>query len=196
MTLELIFWVIVGFVIYTYAGYPILLGLFGRLQKRAPYPEQAKLPGVSLILAVYNEEQTIGRRLHELTGLIAASGVEAEVIVVSDGSTDGTPAIVRSFAKVGVRLIEMPTNSGKAAALTIGCQAASNEVLMFADARQVWATDAMIQLLKPFADPQIGAVSGDLAIESSPGIMAGVGMYWRYEKCLRRARATCIPQLV
>jgi cellulose synthase/poly-beta-1,6-N-acetylglucosamine synthase-like glycosyltransferase len=83
----------------------------------------------------------------------------------------------------------LPFNSGKAAALSTGCQAARHEILVFADARQVWAADALPQLLRPFSDPRIGAVSGDLAIESSPGVLAGVGLYWRYEKWLRRSES-------
>lgn len=186
MSTEICFWLLVGFVLYTYVGYPLLLGLAVRI-KRPPIPTQeAQQPSVSVILAVYNEEQTLARRVQEITNLIDASGIEAEVIIVSDGCTDNTNYIARSFVNSTVRLIELPTNSGKAAALTIGCQAARNEILMFADARQVWDSEALVQLLRPFADPQVGAVSGDLTIETSPGVMGGVGMYWRYEKWLRR----------
>src|SRR5262249_16423883 len=85
-----------------------------------------------------------------------------------------------------VQVLELPTNVGKAAALTEACALASGEVLVFADVRQSWAPDALGLLLENFADPHIGAVSGDLVIESAPGVMAGVGLYWRYEKWLRQ----------
>ncbi|MDB5309374.1 MAG: glycosyl transferase [Gemmataceae bacterium] len=186
MVIEIGFWALIGFVCYTYAGYPLLISLAGRLRRREAHTQEGKLPAVSLILVVHNEDQTIARRLQELTSRIASAGVDAEVIVVSDGSTDNTPVIARAFVGGSVRLIEMPTNCGKAAALSTGCRAARNEILVFADARQEWAPDAMAQLLRAFADPDVGAVSGDLAIESGPGVMAGVGLYWRYEKWLRR----------
>jgi cellulose synthase/poly-beta-1,6-N-acetylglucosamine synthase-like glycosyltransferase len=184
--LEICFWALVAFVLYSYLGYPLLLAVAVRLRGRAIRTGSGALPRVSVVLAVYNEEYALARRLEELTNLLTASGIDGEVIVVSDGSTDGTAAVARSFARGNVRLIEMPTNSGKAAALTVGCRAARNEVLVFADARQHWAPDALDRLLRPFEDPNVGAVSGDLTIENRPGALAGVGLYWRYEKWIRR----------
>jgi cellulose synthase/poly-beta-1,6-N-acetylglucosamine synthase-like glycosyltransferase len=72
-------------------------------------------------------------------------------------------------------------------ALSEGCRAARHDIIVFADARQRWAADAMQRLLENFADPSIGAVSGELVLEKSSGIMAGVGLYWRFEKWLRRS---------
>jgi cellulose synthase/poly-beta-1,6-N-acetylglucosamine synthase-like glycosyltransferase len=186
MILEICFWALVAFVLYTYVGYPVLLAFAGRLRNRPVRTGDDKTLSVSVVLAVYNEEHGLARRLEELTNLLAATGVVGEVIVVSDGSTDGTAAVARSFTRGTVRLIELPTNAGKAAALTAGCRAARNEILVFADARQTWAPDSLGQLLRPFADPTVGAVSGDLTIESAPGALAGVGLYWRYEKWIRR----------
>ena len=82
-------------------------------------------------------------------------------------------------------MLDLP-RGGKATALTAGAAAARHDVLVFADARQRWAADALVRLLENFADPTIGAVSGDLVVESAPGVMAGVGVYWKYEKLLRR----------
>jgi cellulose synthase/poly-beta-1,6-N-acetylglucosamine synthase-like glycosyltransferase len=63
--------------------------------------------------------------------------------------------------------------------------AAVGEILVFADARQRWAPDALERLVANFRDPRVGAVCGDLMIETRPGVLAGVGLYWRYEKWLR-----------
>src|SRR5262249_44541690 len=141
---------------------------------------------VSIVVSAYNEGATIGRRLEELTGLLRISGLRGEVVVVSDGSTDGTAGIARSYGKGIVRVIELADNVGKASALSMGCAAAQNEIIGFADARQTWASDSLRLLLENFADPEVGAVSGNLVVESSAGVMAGVGLYWRYEKWLRR----------
>ncbi len=186
-TLVLLFWICFGCVAYTYAGYPLILAGVAWMRRRPPRRAEGHKPSVSFILAAHNEEATIGRRLTELTGLLAAAGVKGEVIVVTDGSTDGTAALARTAAKEGsVRVLELTGRVGKAAALTEGCAAAVNEVLVFADARQTWAPTALALLLENFADPEVGAVSGDLVVESAPGVMAGVGLYWRYEKWLRK----------
>jgi cellulose synthase/poly-beta-1,6-N-acetylglucosamine synthase-like glycosyltransferase len=139
---------------------------------------------VSIVLAVHNEQANLPRRLQEFADSLKATGISGEIIVVSDGSTDGTAAIARNHP--GVQLVELAQNQGKAAALNAGCAIAKNDILLFADARQQWAADALSRLLENFADPEIGAVSGDLIIESSPGVLAGVSLYWRYEKWLRK----------
>ena len=150
------------------------------------------VPTVSLIVAAHDEQERIEVRLEDLTAQLAGAGLEGEVILVSDGSTDDTAAITRHFG-VPVRLIELATNVGKAEALNQGCAAASGQILAFADVRQRWAPDALERLVANFADPTIGAVSGDLVIEAEPGIVAGVGLYWRYEKAVRRLESRSIP---
>jgi len=93
-----------------------------------------------------------------------------------------------------VRVLELPVNEGKAAALTRGCAAARYALIVFADARQTWAPDALSRLLENFADPQVGAVSGDLAL-SSNGVLGGVGLYWRFEKWLRKKESQLWAQV-
>jgi cellulose synthase/poly-beta-1,6-N-acetylglucosamine synthase-like glycosyltransferase len=137
-------------------------------------------------VAARDEAAGIDRRLTELRGLIAASGLAGEVIVVSDGSADGTAERARAHGDAGVHVLELPGPLGKAGALTKARALASNEILVFADVRQSWDSAALARMLENFADPAVGAVSGDLVVESAPGVMAGVGLYWRYEKWLRR----------
>jgi cellulose synthase/poly-beta-1,6-N-acetylglucosamine synthase-like glycosyltransferase len=144
---------------------------------------------VSIVIAAHNEEKNLPRRLDEMTGLLRTADLTGEVIVVSDGSTDGSAEVARQFADRGVRVYELDGNRGKAAALSRGLAEARCEIVVFADARQRWAEDALVRLLENFADPSVGAVSGDLVLETAPGVMAGVGLYWRLEKWLRRAES-------
>ncbi len=175
-------------VAYTCLLYPLLMAVRARLR-----PERRTVGrfdgSVSIVLAVHNEAGRIIGRLKELTELLAASGRDGEILVVSDGSTDATVERARSFAEHGVRVLEMKENVGKAAALSRACAAARGDILVFADVRQTWKSDALETLLRNFADPAVGAVSGELVVESSPGVMAGVGLYWRYEKWLRQTEA-------
>ena len=224
---QIVFWMAVAWVVYTYALYPLSLAAVARWRRRLPghvepfiarcessgasfssplpgTPERGRGEGsfpsegparpfvtrssgtVSVILAAYNEAGNIGRRIIELSNFVATLPGKGEVIVVSDGSTDGTAQTARTFASELVRVLELPTNQGKAAALNAGCAAATGEIVVLADTRQRWAPDAMACLLRNFGDAEVGAVSGDLVLESSPGVMAGVGAYWRFEKWIRR----------
>jgi len=194
--LEALFWLSAVCVSYTYVGYPLILALAARI--RPARPIRALSPPdhpVSVVLAAHNEESRIGARIRELVQLVAARPAGGEVIVVSDGSTDRTVAKARAAAseaeaatrgRVPVRVLVQEPNLGKAMALDRAHAAACHPILVFADARQTWAPDAIDHLVAAFGDPSVGAVSGDLVVKSAPGVMAGVGLYWRFEKWLRR----------
>jgi cellulose synthase/poly-beta-1,6-N-acetylglucosamine synthase-like glycosyltransferase len=192
--LEWIFWISFAIVAYTYIVYPITLFVLSALLGRSRIHVGAK-SSVSFLLPVHNEEQNLERRLQELTRLIESGGIAGEVIVISDASTDRSVEIAQKFSDRGVRILEMPAKGGKAAALNAGSQAARNELLIFADARQRWADDALERLIENFADPRIGAVSGDLVLETAPGALAGVGVYWRFEKWLRKQESKLDSQV-
>jgi cellulose synthase/poly-beta-1,6-N-acetylglucosamine synthase-like glycosyltransferase len=195
--LETLFWLGAACVVYPYVVYPLTMGLLARLKRnRSTAPperpgEESPSP-VSVILAAYNEEMRIGRRLGQLLGQLDAAARSSEVIVVSDGSTDRTAERTRSWARRDerVRVVSFATNWGKAAALNAGCALARHEIVVFADARQSWAPDALARLVSNFADSSVGAASGELIVESAPGVLAGVGLYWRLEKWLRQQESS------
>ena len=190
---EIIFWACAAGVAYAYVGYPLALLLIARLRPRpvrradttgaGPAPP---LPSASVVIAAYNEEHRVASRRDEFCAVFDAEGIDGQVVIVSDGSSDATAAAARQGADGRVRVIELAQNAGKAEALTRGVAAASGDVVVFADARQRWAPDALRRLLENFADPAVGGVSGDLVLESGPGATSGVGLYWRYEKAVRR----------
>jgi len=185
--IELSTWICAGSVIYAYLVYPAVMAAAARLCGRPPRRARVSC-SVSVVLAAHNEAAAIVARLRALAEQIRSAGLKGEIILVSDGSTDGTAETARGLAACeNLTVIELPHNRGKAVALNEGCRAARNEIIVFADARQRWASDAMLRLLENFADPSIGAVSGELLLEKSSGVMAGVGLYWRYEKWLRRS---------
>jgi biofilm PGA synthesis N-glycosyltransferase PgaC len=195
MGLLLLFWLCAACVGYVCAGYPLLLAAVASFNKK-PRPLAPFTGSVTILLAAKNEEGNLDRRLAELTDLLKGGQGGGEILVVSDGSTDRTVAIAQGFAATGrVRVLERVASEGKAAALTAGCQTCRSDVLVFADARQRWAPDALATLLENFADPRIGAVSGDLDLETAPGMMAGVGLYWRFEKWLRRKESQVHSQV-
>ncbi len=187
--LEICFWMCTLCVLYVYFFYPLLIGLIAYLRPSPVRPVGRFTGSISVLLAVHNEESLIDRRLNELIKLLAAYAGESEIIVVSDGSTDSTVTIAERYTTGHVRVLALPVNVGKAKALTAGCAAARGDIIVFADARQRWAPDALNNLLKNFTDPRVGGVSGDLRVETVSDLMAAVGWYWHYEKWLRRTES-------
>lgn len=185
-TAEIVFWVAAAFVLYPTLIYPVLIGVLGWLFARPPRRQKGFRTSVSFVLCVHNEAAHVEKRLLELIGVLDATGIPGQIIVVSDGSTDDTATLVRLNSKQYVRLLEVPDRGGKAAALTAGAAIATGDVLVFGDVRQTWAPDALELLLENFADDRIGAVSGDLVVLSGPGAVAGVGLYWKLEKWMRQ----------
>jgi cellulose synthase/poly-beta-1,6-N-acetylglucosamine synthase-like glycosyltransferase len=197
------FWIALALVLYVYAGYPVAIGVWARLRGRRWRRSPAFLPGVSIVVAARNEAARLPTRLDNLLELDYPADL-LEIVVVSDGSSDETVDAVSRYigrndrAAAGtprpvVRLVE-GDGAGKASALNAGVAAASHEVLVFADARQRFAPDAVRQLVANFADPSVGGVSGELMLDcelgASDSTMAeSVGAYWRYEKRLRAKEA-------
>ena len=149
------------------------------------YPLMLAFP-VSVILAVYNGERFLGAKLDSLLALHYPREL-LEIIVDSDGSTDRTDEIAASYAGCGVRLLRVP-HSGKAAAINAALREASGEIIFFTDVRQPLDPDALSHLVANFADPSVGAVTGELCYLSPkrPGEQAAIDLYWRYELWVRR----------
>jgi len=171
-------------VLYVFGGYPLYLGwlvrLRSRLVQRACYQ-----PAVSVILAVHNGEGYLGRKLDSLLALEYPKE-KMEILVVSDGSTDGTDRIAGSYAEKGVRLLQV-RQGGKALALNAGMGASRHPVLVFTDVRQTLAPDSLGLLMENLADPSVGAASGELVIRKGKSLEeTSVGLYWRYEVWIRR----------
>jgi biofilm PGA synthesis N-glycosyltransferase PgaC len=180
-----LFWFCLACLFYTYVGYPLLLAAWAKLRGR-PVRKGAFDSSFTIVLAARNEEKNIGRRLTELRHLIGHRA--GDIIVCADGCTDRTAEIASEIAErpgPPVQVLSWVENRGKAAALSAAAAVAVGEVLIFADARQTWAADTIANLLANFADADVGAVSGDLQLETAPGVLAGVGLYWRFEKWLR-----------
>ncbi len=183
-----VFWVGVATVVYAYVVYPLVVWMLAGLPRRRAGSGAKPVPAksFSVILAVHHEAARIRARLGELVELIELTGLPAELIVVADGCTDGTVTLAQSHPSSLVRVLELTENEGKAQALSHGCAAATGDILVFADARQRWAVDSLQRLLANFTCPEVGAVSGELLLDAPPGVLAGVGLYWRYERWLRR----------
>ena len=227
MGMRAAFWISALVVGYVYVGYPILLACWARWRP-LPAPQPAALddvlPTVSIVIAARNEAARLPARIENLLALDYPAD-RRQIIVVSDGSSDRTLDVLAPFGSA-VDVIEAPPR-GKAASLNAGVARASGTILVFADARQMFAPDALRELVAPFADPTVGGVSGELLLDCEASEVAGrragaerrtlwrdrrasadrgpdrrvavdrrgrlvstiadgVGLYWTYEKQLRR----------
>ena len=183
--MEALFFISAGFIVYTYVVYPLVIYVCGTLFPRAVEKRYQALP-LSVVLAVKNEEINIKTRIENLLAQEYQEDL-IEIIVVSDGSTDRTVELARAFEDERVKVIESPTPMGKSGALNIGVEHASNDIIVFADARQKFGDNVFAELVAMFYDESVGAVSGELVIERgiSSEVHEGVGLYWRYEKMIR-----------
>jgi poly-beta-1,6-N-acetyl-D-glucosamine synthase len=195
LSLPAIFWMSTLVVVYTFVIYPVLIAFAARFWPRPIVGVSPVRSGFSIIMSVRNEQASMNRRLHELIGILEASAVPAELLVICDGSTDDTIEIARSTTRANVRIVEWAVNRGKAAALNHAASLAQYEVLILADVRQTWAEHAVQYLLECFEDSRVGAVSGQLVLTTTEGKLGGVGLYWRFEKWLRSKEAQLHSQI-
>lgn len=188
-----VFWLAFFFTAYTYFGYPLLICLLARIRPRRELasPTGNILPPIDIVIAAYNEAANLPRRIANLLEQDYPAD-QLSIIIVSDGSSDETAAILHALAARDSRIkpIILEHNQGKAVALNAGLEAAQNPIVVFADARQTFAPDAIQRLVQRFQDPAIGSVSGELVLtEDEDGVAANVGLYWRYEKWIRRCES-------
>jgi len=172
------------YIAYVLFGYPLLLA---GLARRASKPVQKRLEfkTVSILLPVRNGERWIWDKLNSILELNYPREL-MEIIVVSDGSRDRTEELVEEFAPQGVELVRI-SKSGKAVALNRALERARGEIVFFTDVRQLLDPESLRNLVACFADPSVGAASGELIILASDSREeANVGLYWQYEKWIRK----------
>jgi cellulose synthase/poly-beta-1,6-N-acetylglucosamine synthase-like glycosyltransferase len=186
-----LFWGAVALVSYTYVGFPLLVLARARLRPR-PFDSQEITPSVSVLIAAHNEARSIGAKIENLLGIDYPSD-RFDVIVASDGSDDGTDAVVAQYHRQGVRLLTLERN-GKAAALNAAAAAATGDILVFSDANSHFAPDALRRLVAPFADPAVGGVAGDQRYRpiraTDAGAARGERGYWAFERRLKAAESS------
>jgi cellulose synthase/poly-beta-1,6-N-acetylglucosamine synthase-like glycosyltransferase len=180
--LEILFWSSLGAIVWAHVGYPLTVAALAAI-RRKKVAKADIAPTVSVVVAAHNEKAVIGRLVESL---LAQEYPDAlEVVVASDGSTDGMDALVEELAARDgrVRLVRCP-RGGKVAAQNAALQTVEAEVVAFADAGAIWAPDALAKLVRSLADLTVGYVAGRVLFGEPEGTNRE-GLYWRYELWLR-----------
>jgi len=183
--MKLLFWLCLVLTTYAYVGYPIWLWFFVRVRNR-PILRRRIVPAVSIIMAARNEEANLPAKLEALRGLDYPSD-QLQIVIASDGSTDRTASILREHGSRIMPVI-LDESRGKACALNEAVKFATGEILVFLDARQSVERDAVSELISCFADSGVGAVSGELLLETASNSPSpdALGVYWKIEKAVRK----------
>lgn len=183
--MRLLFWLCLAITSYAYVGYALWLAVYARFHHR-PVATCPITPTVSVIIAAHNEEANLSAKLDNLR-LLNYPKERTEIVIASDGSTDQTVNILRGQAPWVLPVI-LEESHGKAAALNAAVKQATGEILVFFDVRQVVDANAVSELVSCFADPAVGAVSGELLLETATGATSdeALGIYWKIEKVVRK----------
>jgi cellulose synthase/poly-beta-1,6-N-acetylglucosamine synthase-like glycosyltransferase len=185
------FWLAAVLLFYVYAGYPLLLALIG-LCVRRPRPDAGYTPRISVLIAAYNEEEAIERKIRQTLAL-EYPHEKLEVLVLSDCSTDRTDEIVKTFPDSRVRLVRMPERRGKTFVQNVGVKQANGEVIIFSDATAIYHPKALLYLACNYQDSSVGAVSGRYQY-FDPGQQSPTGLgsvaFWNYENLIKKMQSS------
>ena len=183
---EILFWSSVAFILYTYIAFPLVSWLRSRIFYRV-WKIDGSTPSISILIAAHNEEASIGEKVCNMLALDYPHD-QLQIVVVSDGSTDRTMKILRTFDDQRLIALEVP-RGGKAAALNSGSRHCTGEVLVFSDANSMIARNALRALTEPFADLTVGGVAGDQrylkGCASISGADAGERSYWNFDRRMK-----------
>lgn len=174
-------------IFYTYLGYPLLIVLLAKFFPKTRKVDVLSTPTVTWIVPCFNEEAVISSKIENLMALDYPKN-KLEVILITDGSTDRTVEYAKSYKEV--KVLHQNTRAGKAAAENRAMKFANGEIIFFNDANTMVSSNALKLMIKHYADPQVGGVSGAKRIivdQKDTAASEGEGLYWKYESMIKNA---------
>jgi len=190
ITLQIVFWLAVAVPFYAYIGYPLTL-LFLRLLLHRNIAKKEITPRISLLIPAYNESENIERKI--LNSLALDYPLDLfEIVIACDGSKDNTPELAHTIAakpeaRGRVRVLDYPVNMGKITVLNTAVRELTGDIIVFSDASAILNPNALRLLVRNFADPKVGSVSGKYTVIKPHEVNIGGSedFYWRYETFLK-----------
>ena len=189
--INFIFWLSLAIIFYSYVGYGMLVWVLVRIKKMWKGNLEAKknaeeFPHVALVVAAYNEQDFIERKIANTFGLDYPKD-RLEVIFITDGSTDLTPDIIRKHPSI--HLLHQPERKGKVAAMNRAIRQVQAPLVIFCDANTLLNKECIQNIVRHYADPKVGGVAGEKRIwqnSADAAAAAGEGLYWKYESYLKK----------
>ncbi len=179
------------FLFYIYLGYPAILAVLSLFRRRTQRPSPGYTPTISVLIAAYNEEASIAAKIQNTLSLEYPAD-KLEVLVASDGSSDRTDAIVKSFTDARVRLLRINDRRGKTNVQNEGAKHCRGEIIVFSDAAAMYHPQALLYLACNYVDPGVGAVSGRYKYfdpeDQSPTSLGSVA-FWSYENIIKKLQS-------
>jgi len=177
LLLEVVFWVCLGAIVWTHVGYPLFIALLARVRPR-PVAAADILPTVTFLIPAYNEEAVIERKLDNTLALDYPREL-MEIVVTSDASSDRTHELVEGYADRAVQLLICP-RGGKMPALDRATRQTTGEIICMGDANTVWDADSVRRIVRPYADPEVGMVTGQVQLVNPNDGSNQECIYWLY----------------
>ena len=166
-----------------YVGLPAALSVGQRLRSRPIGGDKPLPPVITVVIAAHNEQADLPAKLTDLQQQDLPAGVELQVIVASDGSSDDTVALASAHALDPI-VLDLP-RGGKANALNAALALAKGDIVVFSDANSRLGPEAIGVLLGPFSDPEVGGVAGRQRYGDPSQSITGESEYWAYEDRLK-----------
>ena len=187
--MQILFWLSLFLIFYTFFGYGILLFFIVKLRiklkgKRLLPDNRGNWPTLTLIVSAYNEELCIEEKITNSLSLEYPKN-KIKYLFITDGSNDTTPDIIKKYPIV--KLMHQPERRGKIAAIERAMKEVDTEIVIFTDANTLLNNKALVNIARHYHDPKVGAVSGEkrVSIEEVADATAGEGFYWKYESKLK-----------
>ena len=171
---------------YPFVLYPLALAIWARSRKAASDAgAEHDTPNVALVICALNEQRIIREKVENSLAL-EYPREKLSIVVVSDGSTDRTTAIVGEYRDAGVILLDQKVRRGKIANLNEVIPSRSEEIVVLSDANVLYHPEAVIRLVARFRDPSVGCVSGKVILtDTTPDLHGPTGQYYSVEWALQ-----------
>lgn len=190
--MELLFWISISIVLYTFLGYGVVITILAAFkEKKAAYPnlEDEDLPEVSLLIAAYNEEEILLDKIHNSLQLDYPKE-KLKITFVTDGTSDGSLELLSKFSEITCN--HSSARKGKIAAINRIMPSIDSPITIFTDANVMLNPAAIRHLVRHFQSNLVAAVSGEKVVQSTTSDAAsasGEGFYWKYESYLKKKDA-------
>ncbi len=190
LSLQILFWLLIFIVVYTYVGYGIVLYAMVTIKRffkgRLIESDESYEPDVTLFIAAYNEKDYVQNKMSNSLALEYPKD-KLHIVWVTDGSDDGTPDLLQQYKNVTVH--HLPERNGKISAMNRGMQFVKTPIVIFSDANTMLGRESIRRIVNLFANPTVGCVSGEKRIvdkDKDAASGAGEGLYWKYESALKK----------